>query len=214
MSAIAPILRSRRTDKVLVDPATPLPVAQDHRQTVDTLLTDAAWAPFHYPSDKSHRIRLGSPVPWRFYKVDTPGCRTLMAELATNSRAGKITAMLAGADALIQVTWLPDAPADDTIDANTEFAGTQRNMEHIAAAASAAHGLILLATEGGYRTYWSSGGVLRDADSFQRLGIPTTEHLLGAVFLFPQDVGDAQIKPGAWRDKRGEITDWSVWCDI
>ena len=179
------------------------------------MLADAAWAPFHYPSDKSHRGVLESPVPWRFYKVDSAGCRKLMQALsAPDSGAGKITAMLAAADALIQVTWLPDSSADPTLATGPAFEGTQRNMEHIAAASAAVQSLLLLATGHGFKTYWSSGGVLRNQDVFNKLGIPLREKLLGSVFLFPQDVGNAEIKPGSWRDKRGVVSDWSAWCDV
>ena len=122
--------------------------------------------------------------------------------------------MLAGADALIQATWLPDPILDDNPPDDVAFIGSQRNMEHIAGAAAAVQSFLLLATEAGYRTYWSSGGVLRSAEIFDQLGIPQQQMLLGSVFLFPQDVGGAQIKPGAWHDKRGTPAGWSTWCEV
>lgn len=218
MTELKQVLQTRQTDKVLVNPDKPLPVGASHRDAVDALLADTAWAPFHYPAGKHHREnaeQLDGPMPWRFYKVDTPGCRKLAQELrASSPAADKIIAMLSGADVLVQVTWLPDPIAEQTPPPEDSFIGSRRNMEHIAGAAAAVQSFLLLATEAGYRTYWSSGGALRDAEVITRLQIPREEMLLGSLFLFPQDVGDALVKPGAWRDKRGEVTGWSAWRDI
>ncbi|MGB7304988.1 MAG: nitroreductase family protein [Burkholderiaceae bacterium] len=219
MNDLTRALRSRRTDKVLVDPNHPLPAGGDHRALVDSFVGDAGWAPFHYPAGKAHREDLDSPVPWRFYKVDTAGCRKLAEQFnrqASGSDAGasKIAAMLAGADVLVQVTWLPDPVDSSAPPDQNPFVGSQRNMEHIAAASAAVQSFLLLATQAGYRTYWSSGGVLRNPSTFTQLNIPSAEILLGSIFLFPQDTGNAEIKPGAWRDKRGDFNSWSAWCDV
>ena len=48
-------------------------------------------------------------VPWRVYKLDGAGCRELMQVLSKQEgHSGKIPAMLAAAEFLFQVTWLPD----------------------------------------------------------------------------------------------------------
>ncbi len=66
-------------------------------------------------------------------------------------------------------------------------------MEHIAAASAAIQNLLLAATARGISNYWSSGGVLRSAQVFQQLGIPRQQILLGAIFLFPSEIGDAEL---------------------
>lgn len=214
MSDLASALNARRTHKVLGDPASPLPVNGNHRDKVDALLASAGQAPFHFPNDPSYRTAMKSPVPWRFYKVDSAGCRKLMKQLASpDAGAGKIAAMLAAADALIQVTWQPEVTDEVPAEGQT-FVATHRNMEHIAATAAAVQSFLLMATNSGYRTYWSSGGVLRSPEVFSQLGMNSREILMGAVFLFPQDVGDAQIKAGSWHDKRGTPGDWSVWVNV
>lgn len=83
------------------------------------------------------------------------------------------------------------------------------NMEHIAAASAAVQSFLLAATERGLTTYWSSGGYLRDAATFDYLGIPTEHILLGAVFVFPNDGGERI--PGGMRDKRSSHAGWSRW---
>ena len=124
--------------------------------------------------------------------------------------------MLAAAEFLFQVTWLPDDVAYGAGEGDVDilFGGNMRNMEHIAAASAMTQSILLGATEAGLRTYWSSGGVLRSREVFDHLGIPEGEILLGAVFLFPDDVGESHIKPGKLRELRGTLKDWSVWCEI
>lgn len=214
MSELTSVLQLRRTDKVLANPDSPLPTSGNHRDSVDALLASAGQAPFHFPNDPTYRTAMSSPVPWRFYKIDSQGCRKLMKQLASpDAGAGKIASMLAAADALIQVTWQPEKTDEQPAQGQT-FIASHRNMEHIAASAAAVQSFLLMATNNGYRTYWSSGGLLRNADIFEQLGIDQREILLGAIFLFPQDVGQAQVKAGAWHDKRGTPNDWSQWVDV
>lgn len=212
MTSLTNALRDRKTAKVLADIDAPLPVASDNKETIDALLNEAGWAPFHHPSSSGHQKTLTSPVPWRFYKFDADECRNLLAKLReTDPTSGKILNMLAAADALLQVTWLPDLQDLDSVAEDQEFVGSLRNMEHIAAASAAVQSFLLLATQKGFRTYWSSGGVLRSDAVFERMGIPLQQILLGSIFLFPQDIGTSEIKPGKMRDKRGRTEDWSVW---
>ncbi len=214
---ILEVIEARRTSKVLGNPDTaPKPLGHS-RDSIDRLLEVAGNAPFHHPSAHIHHETLSSPVPWRVYKLDGNGCRRLMQALSRQGgHSGKIPAMLAAAEFLLQVSWLPDRITNDTEPVENEelFSGDIRNMEHIAAASAMTQSLLLAATDAGFRTYWSSGGVLRSPEVFKHLGIPADEILLGSVFLCPQDVGDAEVKPGKFHDMRGSLDDWSAWRDM
>ena len=135
-----------------------------------------------------------------------------MGKLIDNGDATKVPAMLAAADYLLQVTWLPDpesGPVQPAESPELVFSGTLRNMEHLAAAAAFAQSLLLGASSCGYKTYWSSGGALRKPQVFEWLGIPDNQILIGSIFLFPGETGTADVKPGAMAEKRGSLADWS-----
>lgn len=207
-SKLHEIIAQRVTSKVLGDIDQPLEPTGLEREEIDAWLAAAGNAPFHYQAERLHREKLTSQVPWRMYKLDANACRELLSELKISApEAGKILNMLAACDALVLATWTPDQCDDDHL----MFEGTERNMEHIAAASAAVQNLILLATEAGYRTYWSSGGVLRTPAVFERFDIPLCEILLGAIFIYPDDVGSSEIKEGKLKDARGELEDWSRW---
>lgn len=212
VAAVDAVMRARRTDKVLANPDAPPASIGLARETVDAWLAAAAFAPFHYPAPASHREgRFNSCAPWRAYKLDAGGCRQLLETLRPDPAAGKILNMLAAAECLLQVTWTPEAETSAAAADGQIFAATQTNMEHLAAAGAAVQNLLLQATAAGWRTYWSSGGVLRGPAVFTRLGIPMDQVLIGSVFIFPPEVGTAEIMPGKLRDKRGGVADWSVW---
>jgi nitroreductase len=200
-------IRSRKTIKILSDKD--LPVA-DHHDLVDEILTLAGQAPFHRACEEHHRqSKLQSGIePWRFHALDSASCRKLRTQIPTEN-AGKIPAMLAAADALIMATWLPNAAQVPEMDGEPGFAATINNMEHIAAASAAIQNLLLAATARGVSNYWSSGGVLRSAQVFSLLGIPRSQILLGAVFLFPQEYGDAELATSKLREHRGSRDAWS-----
>lgn len=205
---IAEVIRQRQTSKVLGDIDQPLSPSGLGKDEIDAWLQAAGNAPFHYQAERLHREKLTSQVPWRMYKLDAKTCRDLLSQLSKSApEAGKILNMLAACDALILATWTPDQCADDQL----MFEGTERNMEHIAAASAAVQNLMLLATNAGYRTYWSSGGILRTPQIFSRFDIPDCEILLGAIFIYPNDVGTSEIKEGKLKDARGTIDDWSRW---
>ena len=216
MSELKPVMKRRATEKVLADPSSPLPAGEEPRARIDELLAHAANAPFHYQATKDHRAQLTSPVPWRMYKLDATNCRNLLRHLINQTETGIIRDMLAAADWLVLATWTPDAdPASDMSPRELElFAGSARNMEHIAAAGAAIQNFLLLATEGGWSTYWSSGGVLRSDEVFGLCDIPDREILLGAVFLFPAEAPDVERRPGKLRDARGAVDDWSRWVEV
>ena len=206
------VIRSRRTEKVLADQD--LPTA-DHRDLVNEILSLASQAPFHRACGDQHRRDcLQSGIePWRFHALDAASCRKLRTQIPLEN-AGKIPAMLASADALIMATWLPDAvrfqePSDEPV-----FGATLCNMEHIAASAAAIQNLLLAATSRGVSNYWSSGGVLRSSRVFNLLGIPRSQILLGAVFLFPKEFGNAELATSKLRKHRGSHDAWSRWVEI
>ena len=203
----------RRTDKVLGEPQSALPIGNYPHEQIDEFLKTAGNAPFHYASHTTHHKELSSCTPWRAYKLDATGCRKLMDAMIHSGDTTKIPNMLAAADYLLQITWLPD-PQDENEKCETAFMGTQRNMEHIAAASAFTQSLLIAATDAGFRTYWSSGGPLRSDKVFSMLDIPVGEILLGSIFLFPQDVGNSEIKAGGMHDRRGALEDWSSWREV
>lgn len=204
------VIRERRTIKVLADES--LPVV-DARGTVEELVATAGWAPFHRVASRMHTESgaLPSIVPWRFYLLDAPACRALRQTLLERGDRSKIPRMLAAATAMVQATWLPNPPKGPVTGL---FEATEENMEHLAAAGAAVQNLLLAATARGIPNYWSSGGVLRGAQAFGWMGIPAGQILLGAVFLFPADTGDAEVNPGSHRDRRGAPSDWSRWVEL
>ncbi len=209
------VIRRRKTVKVLAEEDLP---ALDRSEAVKRLLELSGWAPFHRPCDESHRTADGLPgiEPWRFHVLDAATCRRLRDRLPEEN-AGKIPAMLAAAETLILATWLPNPPAEP--DGSLQVTGnlfepTLANMEHIAAASAAIQNLLLAATSQGVSSYWSSGGVLRTEAVFELLEIPDREVLLGAVFLFPDQTGNAQVVGSKLRGRRGAPEHWARWVAL
>jgi nitroreductase len=202
------VIRARRTTKVLAEEAFP---PADLRGAVEELVATAGWAPFHRVAARVHTETGGltSIVPWRFYLLDASACRSVRRELLARGDRSKIPRMLAAASALVLATWLPNPPKGPVTGL---FEATEENMEHVAAAGAAVQNLLLAATARGIPNYWSSGGPLRGGDVFRWMGIPSAEILLGAVFLFPAETGDAEVNPGSHRDRRGAPTDWARWA--
>lgn len=207
MSKIAEIARKRTTQKVLANPSDPLPAGGITRGRVEAMIDAAGWAPFHVPGTGGQD---GGPIePWRMHMLDSQGCRDLILRVQTLPMPPKkIADMLAAADALILVTWLPEEGA------YLQWEPSLKNMEHIAAAGAAIQTLLLAATELGIANYWSSGGSLATPEAFELLDIPSDERLLGAIFLFPESAGDAEISTGKLRSKRSAAMHWSRWVDL
>jgi len=208
MSKVDTAARNRKTVKLLGDPAQPAPIGGLDRATVEELVETAGWAPFHRPAFAAREQ--GNPVvePWRFTMLDTLACRALLPRLSEIPKPpGKISNMLAVADALLLVTWLPE-PSEDGWQAN-DF-----NVEHIAAGSAAIQTLMLAATERGIASYWSSGGALGTAEAFAMLGIEPTDKLLGAIFFFPETAKNAEAAPGKMRVKRSAPEAWSRWVSL
>lgn len=210
-------LAQRRTYKVIGDPKAPAKAHPTGKHDIAQVLQAAGNAPFHYACDKSHTAALPSPVPWRCHALDHCAVLALMHHLIASGDTTKVPNMLAAAQFLLQITWLPDQGtiiADGRGKEGAVFEGTLRNMEHIAAASAFIQSVLLAAEETGFKTYWSSGGPLRSAQTFEILAIPQTELLLGSIFLFPDKPQNAEIKPGAMAERRGNLTDWSRWCEV
>lgn len=225
IAAVDHVIRERRTLKVMRDPSdcqelSP-DVAADLYAAIRDSLEVAGWAPFHKAVHKETHLVQGPPsvVPWRFYVLEKPTCCRLLARLRSLSQAqtegkwarawaSKIPRILAGSGAVVLATWLPDPSATDGAPELTE-----NNQEHIAAASAAVQNLLLAAEARGLRTYWATGGVLKDAEVFGWLGIPTNQILLGAVFLAPTELPHDMLETGSWREKRDGPANWSVWID-
>lgn len=220
VSTVDHVIRERKTAKILRDPEH-CEATGDLTQFVEAVracVEVAGWAPFHKVAHKETHLggTLTSVVPWRFYILEKPMCCALIAHLHAQadeqpdskwSRAwrSKIPKLLSGAGAAVLVTWLPDpSPSGDMPELS------ENNIEHIAAASAATQNLLLAAEARGMYTYWSSGGILRDDDLFEWLGIPRSQMLLGAIFLSPDDAVYDVNEPGGLRASRGSVDDWSV----
>lgn len=199
------LFKERCTSKALAEKAWPCP--EQSPETISAILQAARWAPFHKPAAKEYREgEQGGIEPWRCYVLDAKQCRELRQRLLDAGDTTKIPKMLAVADYLIQVTWLPEPKGEV---ANSLFDASIQNMEHIAAASAAIQNMLLAATAREIPNYWSSGGKLRSPEVFEMLGISEEEILLGSVLLFPKDLAGAQVKAGALRHSRSEVKQWS-----
>ncbi|WP_020403548.1 nitroreductase family protein [Gracilimonas tropica] len=210
-------IRTRRTLKVRVDPEHPLPVIKgdEFMKTMEELIELGAQAPFHYESAESQRSgSLQGIEPWRFHALDGDSCRKVLDAFNQNKpqkAPDGIKQMLAAADGLILGTWLPER----TRKLSKKFHPNLKNMEHIAATGAAIQNILLAATARGLNAYWSSGGILRKPKVLQFLGIPEHEILLGAIFLFPDEIPEsAQTKTGKHAESRGKISDYSDWIKM
>ena len=217
---VGAVIRARSTIKVMSDE--PLPTL-DIRGILEDLIATAGWAPFHRPCDPVHQVTGGLTgiEPWRMHALDAAACRQLRLRLP-HENAGKLPALLAAADALIQVTWLPNPSS--TISADPllpvqPFEPSLENMEHIAATAAAIQNLLLAATAQGFHSYWSSGGgLLRTQEVFEWLGIPQSEILLGAIFLFGKVDSDPAVNAiqvgSKLRARRTRPENWMRWVSL
>ena len=218
-STVSEVISQRRTTKHFVDPATRqdklVSLSDAECKTLDHILEVAGQAPFHKPADSETHCSglLASPVPWRFHVLEPATCIALVDWLEqqaatdtlpwTRAWTSKIPALLSAAGAAIIVTWLPNPSNDD----RPEFA--HANIEHVAAAGAAVQNLLLMAEAENWDSYWSSGGVLREPETFEKLGIATVERLLGAIMLTPRHRITDKSVPGGLFDKRGPVSGWS-----
>ena len=226
LNLVEQTLHLRKTSKVL------LPIAlrseqralwqDEHDVVLRRMLSSAAWAPFHKQAHSQHCDgELDAPMPWRFHVVGPDACTQLIGYL--ESRAGestdakwsrawqsKVKEMVSACGVLVQATWLPEPLGEGaSTDQAPEF--DHKNIEHVAAASSAVQSLLLAAQANQWLSYWSSGGILRDEEVFDYMGISRNEKLLGSVFLSPEAHPAARIIEGGLREQRGDVTGWVRW---
>lgn len=221
------VIRERKTAKILNNElncqALSTVIASEIKTALEEITEIAGWAPFHKPAHKATHLDGDSTsiVPWRFYVLEKSACCALLDFIKSKAndepdsiRAKKLGSsvpkMLAACGALIQVTWLPN-PSDK----GDEITFDQGNIEHVAAASSAVQNLLLAAQARGLHNYWSSGGALmRHADTYNLLGIPNNQELLGSIFLTHPDQTFDKNLAGSLRDKRGIVADWTKWVTL
>jgi len=220
-------IRQRKTSKIMLPWELRAQVAADwtaeYQADLEQMISSAACAPFHRRAHELHRAEpLNALMPWRFYVLSGESLSNLLTHFEQQvqhsehpkwQRAwqSKIKDMLSACGALVQATWLPDPTSDDESGpaVSSELPELSRNnIEHIAAAGAAVQNLLLAAESYQWLSYWSSGGILRDTQIFEYLGISQEEHLLGSIFLSPQAHPQARVVPGGLRDQRGELNGW------
>jgi nitroreductase len=223
--AVEHVIMERKTAKIIRKPDacadySEKALQQLHEQ-LEAIIAVAGWAPFHKMAHITHRQGdLSSVVPWRFYVMEKSACCRFLQTIENNAQAhpdsiwakawqSKVPGLLSGAGAVVLVTWLPE-PHPDTLEPEMNT----KNIEHIAAASSAAQNLMLAAEARGLYTYWATGGILREPEGYQALGLPENQAFLGAIYLAPADAEYDTNIAGNLRDKRGEPQTWTQWLTL
>ena len=224
--SIEQIIKNRKTQKILANqPWQHSSSREQNHQVINDLLSLVEYAPYYKKCHKFYsqlEHEMNSCVPWRIYVLDTAKCRDLYNFIEREEiKAGKISNMLAAADALFFVNWLPnlsdtnpeDFPIENPIQEPFPFAGSEENMDHIASCSAAIQNILIGATAKNLPNYWSSGGKLREKEIRDYLEIPMREILLGAVFIFPEDSPEraSNIRYGQFRNQGKERSSWSKW---
>jgi nitroreductase len=216
------IIRTRQTWKVLGDPADPLTfppgIAEANLAVVKHSIAIAGFAPFHYDRGVGEVAE-----PWRVHVLPHPVCRQIAIGLPQwfeLKRSNKLPPMLAACGCVVIVNWLPqfrspnsnDAPVGLTIDKAKQI---EIDDEHLQATSAMVQNLLLLLTEQGLGSYWSSGGQLASPEMFHRLGINKSEKLAAAIFVeFPDGVGPVSDRlAGKNRALRSPADKWVDQCD-
>lgn len=203
--SVAAAIQQRKTLKVLGNDKNRAVLspeaAEKNRQLVLDSLRIAGWAPFHYDRAADELAE-----PWRAHVLWHQDCQKLAPELRQLfpdlKPTSKIVHMMYGCGALVLVTWLPQFYGTD----ERKPAQVAVDEEHLAASSAMVQNFLLMLTAYGMGTYWSSGGKLGDAAFFDRVGVPTHERLLAAVFVeYPETLGDDRQRiPGKHRDSRSD----------
>jgi nitroreductase len=206
------IIKNRKTEKALSENQNTI---TNNDALIQGLLELAAAAPYHFKSNShfTENKELDSSLPYRFYVADSKQCRSLSDYIVEEEiKAGKIRNMLNTADVLLMVTWLPEIEDYNNVSHEAiPFTGNLKNMEHIAAASAAIQNVLIGANSRSLPNYWSSGGQLRNDPLRSHIGIPTDEILLGAIFVFPNnlDKNETQFIQGALRHEGKTLSSWS-----
>ena len=201
------IIRSRQTWKVLGDPTDPVTfpagVAESKLAVVKQAIAIAGFAPFHYD-----RGLKGVAEPWRVHLLGHQLCRQIATGLPQwldLKPSNKLPPMLAACGCLVIVNWLPQFRNNDSIDPSVDKTKQlEIDDEHLQATAAMVQNFLLLLTEQGLGTYWSSGAQLGSPEMSRRLGISESEKLAAAVFVeFSGGVGSVSDRlPGKNRELR------------
>ena len=149
MTSLSELVRARRTTKVFGSE----PV---DRETIESLLELARWAPNHHLTN-----------PWRF-RVLGPESLARLKEAGGPSEAVK----------------LDRAPT--LVVASARLTGEQpQDEEDVCATAAAIYAVLLGATAQGLASYWRTPAVLRAAAGRAAIPIPDGERVLGLIHLGP-----------------------------
>ncbi len=208
-STLNEIIRQRKTEKVLADPAQPVIYSEeqlaDGDQIVSTAIADCGMAPFHF-----NRNLDGVAEPWRIQRLRYADCRRLATELpnlVSDLRPNNKTAgLLSACSCLIFFTWVPQTAGGDVPSVKLE----RVNREHHAATAAAVQNFLLLLTAANIRHYWSSGTIfnLHMRDFFGWNDEPRHE-LMAAIFAsYPDGQGEVEIVGGKQRTQRTDPERW------
>lgn len=207
---LAELIRERKTTKVFGLPEKPLQltaeIAKHWDQEVLLAIEAAGPAPFHFARNLD-----GVAEPWRVTTLWWEACRELATELpqlCPNLKPGnKLPAILAACGAAVLVHWLPAGPEEVAESAKRE----ETNFEHLAAASAYVQNLLLLLTAAGMESYWASANLLDTPEVKQRLGVPASRKLLGAIMVaFPTaESAGFERAGGGNRSKRSPVTAWS-----
>ena len=201
------VIRTRKTEKVLGDPANPVVYSPEQLSTGDQIvkqaICDSGYAPFHFDRRLNDLAE-----PWRVYWMDCGSCRRLaraLPQLIPDMKPGnKLPSLLSGCGSLTLYTWLPNEAGRGEQAEKFE----RINREHLAATAAAVQNFLLLLTAQEIRNYWASGTLFAD-HLFDTLGIPQDSELTAAVFAsYPHGTGDRQIISGKLREQRSVNHAW------
>jgi len=218
LSSFSRLARERRTSKILAKNGVGVEHSQEvvarNDQLVWRAIADAGYAPFHYDRGLD-----GIVEPWRFHILWQDDCRFVSKHLADwfpdIKPSNKLPAMLAACGCLVLVNWLPQFRSSEDSSSETPEKQLQIDEEHLAATGAATQNMLLSLTACGLRTYWSSGGFFRTAAMFERLGIPTAERLLSAIFIDYGAADDAiELIAGKHADARSESKKWTREIDL
>ncbi len=182
----------------------PADITDRNQHIVRNAIKTAGWAPFHF-----NRNINGIAEPWRAHILWHDEAYKLAVYLRDELKvSNKEPLLLAGCNALVLVTWLPefyDAEAQDTSYCSREIQIT-RDEEHLAATSAMVQNLLLLLTAHKMGTYWSSGAKLREPAILKKLGTEAGERLIAAVFIeYPEMMSEHKTrKIGSQRNNRSE----------
>ena len=206
-NSISEVIQARKTQKVLCEIDDYVPVESEvearHRPKVLSAVTTAGWAPFH------HARSTEVVEPWRVHILWNKECIAAARHMRDVLGAKNKEVQLAAAcSALLLVTWLPQFYTDKQRYESQLSIAKQREIdeEHLAATAAFIQNLLLLLTEEGFGTYWSTGFHFRQDPMFEYLGIDRAERLLAGVFIeYPEMQRLDRFRlDGKHRNKRGD----------